>query len=56
MPISVKKVKDKFRLVEPDGSIAKNKKGTAIDGGGHSSRSDASKQARAIAMRKASYE
>lgn len=48
MPISVKKIKDKFRLVEPDGSIAKNKKGTAIDGGGHSSRSDASKQAKPL--------
>jgi len=49
MPVKVKKSGDKFRVVEAStGKIAKNKGGTAVDGGGHSSKGKASAQARAI--------
>ena len=48
MPVKVVKRKDKYRIVEPDGKIAKSKNGKALDGGGHSSRSKAIKQLRAI--------
>lgn len=48
MPVYVEKRKDKYRLVEPSGSIAKNKSGTAIDGGGHVSKAAAQKQATAV--------
>lgn len=48
MPVKVKKINGKFRIVEPSGKIARNEKGTAIDGGGHSNRSEAQAQARAI--------
>ena len=48
MPVKPVKRGDKFRLVEPGGKIAKNSSGTAIDGGGHSSRSQAQRQANAV--------
>lgn len=48
MPVSIKKVKDKYRIVEPNGRIAKNKSGTALDGGGHSTKQAAVIQMRAI--------
>ena len=49
MPVCVKKIKDKYRIVEcSDQTIAKNKAGTAIDGGGHRSREAAIKQMRAV--------
>lgn len=48
MPVKVVKRGEKFRVVEAStGRIAK-RGGTAIDGGGHSSRSSASSQARAV--------
>ena len=49
MPVVARFMKDKYRVVESDtGRIAKNQKGTALDGGGHTLKSDADKQARAI--------
>lgn len=49
MPVKVIKRSDKFRVVESNtGRIAKNKSGTAVDGGGHNTRSGAQKQASAV--------
>jgi len=48
VPVKVVKRGKKYRLVEPSGKIARNKGGTAIDGGGHSSASGAKKQAAAV--------
>lgn len=49
MPVTVRKVKGKWRVVEADtGRIAKNRAGTAVDGGGHESREQAIEQARAV--------
>lgn len=49
MPVKAVKKGDRFRVVESDtGRIAKNKAGSAIDGGGHSSKGKASKQASAV--------
>ena len=56
MPISVKRIGKRYRLVEPDGTIAKNDRGTAIDGGGHSTKDRAEAQSRAIRIRKSSVE
>lgn len=49
MPVTTRFIKDKYRVVEAStGKVAKNKAGTAVDGGGHTLRRDAKKQARAI--------
>lgn len=48
MPVHVKKIGKKYRVVDPSGKIAKNKGGTALDGGGHSSSIKATKQAQAV--------
>ena len=48
MPVKVKKIGDKFRIVEGDDSIVKNKGGTAVDGGGHVNKRKAMLQASAI--------
>lgn len=49
MPVTVAKRGTKFRVVEGrGGKIVKNRAGTAVDGGGHSSKARASAQARAI--------
>lgn len=49
MPVTVRKSDDKYRVVEADsGRIAKNRSGTAVDGGGYESRRKAAAQARAI--------
>lgn len=48
MPVHVKKIGKKYRLVDPDGSIVKNKGGTAADGGGHTTHGQAVAQAQAI--------
>ena len=45
MPVKVRKVKGKFRVVEPDGRIAKGSRGHARDGGGHLDREKALRQA-----------
>lgn len=48
MPVHIEKRGEKFRLVDPNGRIAKNAAGTALDGGGHKSRTAAGAQARAV--------
>ena len=48
MPVKVKKVGGKFRVVEADGSIATNKAGTPVDGGGHATKAKAVMQVGAI--------
>ena len=49
MPLTVKKIKDKHRVVEiKTGKIAKNAAGTAIDGGGFDSEAQAKKQMAAV--------
>ena len=49
MPVKVAKRSGKFRVIEANtGRIAKNKAGTAIDGGGHSTMNKAVKQVGAV--------
>ena len=49
MPATVVKRGNKWRVIDADtGTITKNKAGTAVDGGGHSSKEAAQRQARAI--------
>ncbi len=49
MPITVRKIGDKFRIIEKaTGKIAKTSKGNPVDGGGHSSKAMAKRQERAI--------
>lgn len=48
MPVTCKLRDGKYRIVEPSGKIAKNKSGTAVDGGGHTTKEQCQKQARAI--------
>lgn len=49
MPVKVVKRGEKYRLVESEtGKIAKNKAGTALDGGGKKSRSAVARQATAV--------
>lgn len=57
MPVSVTYRNKKYRVVESStGKIAKNKSGTAVDGGGHTSKAKATKQAQAININKARKE
>lgn len=51
MPVSVEKQGDKYRVIEPNGKVAKNRAGTPVDGGGHETRLMAVAQARAINKR-----
>jgi len=48
MPVKVKKIGGKFRVVERDGSIATNRAGTALDGGGHGTKAKAIMQVGAV--------
>lgn len=48
MPATVRKINNKFRVVEPDGRLVRNDEGTPVDGGGHDTRSAARAQARAV--------
>lgn len=48
MPVTVKKIGRKYRVVEPNGRVAKTKNGKPIDGGGHATKAMASRQARAV--------
>lgn len=48
MPVGVRRINGKYRIVEPDGSIATTPKGHARDGGGHSTRDKALAQMRAM--------
>ena len=51
MPARVVRRGNKYRVVEPNGRLVRNKAGTPVDGGGHRSRAAAERQARAINMR-----
>lgn len=51
MPVKVSKRRGRFRIVEGSGRIAKTKRGNAVDGGGHSSKAKAVRQANAINAR-----
>ncbi len=49
MPVTIAKRGDKYRIMEADKRhIAKNRSGTALDGGGHRARKSAERQMRAI--------
>ncbi len=48
MPVRVKKVGGKFRVVEPSGKVARSAAGTPVDGGGFRSREQAVRQVQAI--------
>lgn len=49
MPVKAVKRGKKYRVIEASsGKIAKNKTGSALDGGGHASKAKASSQARAV--------
>jgi hypothetical protein len=52
MPVAVRKIRGKYRVVEKAAHgkyrIAKNASGSAADGGGHSSKDRAQRQQRAI--------
>lgn len=49
MPVKITKRKNKYRIIETEtGKIAKNKAGTALDGGGHKTSGQAQKQASAV--------
>ena len=49
MPVCVEKRSGKWRIVNcGDRSIEKNRAGTPIDGGGHESKAQAARQARAV--------
>ena len=48
MPASVQFKNGKYRVIEPDGSLVKNKAGTPVDGKGHLTRAAAQRQANAI--------
>lgn len=48
MPATVKKQGGKWRVCEPDGSLVRNNSGTAVDGGGHTSKFKAQRQANAV--------
>jgi len=51
MPASVDLRDGKWRVVEPSGKVVTNKGGTAVDGGGHTSKDRAIAQAAAINLR-----
>lgn len=44
----IKKIRKRWRVVEKNGRILKNKAGTAVDGGGYINKEKARKQAAAI--------
>lgn len=48
MPATCVKQGEKWRVVEPGGSVVKNSEGTPVDGGGHDSENACMSQARAI--------
>jgi len=48
MPVTCRKIGNKFRIFGPNGKIEKTKKGNAVDGGGHSTGKACGLQARAI--------
>lgn len=55
MPVKAEKRGRKFRVIESDtGKIARNFGGTALDGGGHTTKKKATAQARAVNRRERS--
>jgi len=51
MPYTVRKISGKYRILkEGSGKVAKNKGGSAMDGGGHDSRQKAYAQIKAVEM------
>ena len=48
MPAVVQFRGGKYRVVEEDGTLVKNRAGTAVDGGGHGTKAAAQRQANAI--------
>jgi len=49
MPVTTKRIRSKYRVVEADtGELATNARGTPVDGGGHMSQQQAESQVRAI--------
>ncbi|NIP26666.1 MAG: hypothetical protein GWN94_19845 [Phycisphaerae bacterium] len=48
MPVSCKLKNGKWRIVDSEGKIEKNDNGTAVDGGGHSTKNKCQRQANAI--------
>ncbi len=49
MPVKVVKLGKKFRVIEAStGKLSKNSSGSSVDGGGHTTRKKADRQARAI--------
>lgn len=48
MPVSIREIDGKYRIVEPGGAIATTPQGHARDGGGHKTRAQAAAQQRAI--------
>lgn len=51
MPYTVRKISGKYRIMkEGSGKVAKNKGGTAMDGGGHGSPGQAYAQIKAVEM------
>jgi len=58
MPATTTKRGNKFRVVESNGRLVRNKAGTPVDGGGHTTEGEAKAQANAINSpnsRKASF-
>ncbi len=50
MPYKVAKRGDKYRILDQNGRIAKNRGGTAMDGGGHKTPRAAERQVNAVSM------
>jgi len=48
MPARVQKRGTKYRVVDPNGRLVRNRAGTPVDGGGQGRREKAARQARAI--------
>lgn len=53
MPYKIAKRGDKYRILDENARIAKNKGGTAMDGGGHKTPRAAERQINAVKMSKA---
>ena len=52
MPVTVRRIGSKYRIVEPGGGISTTPQGHARDGGGHATRAQALRQMRAMNMHK----
>jgi hypothetical protein len=52
MPVRVRKMNKRWRLIESSGTLAVTRSGAARDGGGHTIKKTAERQAKAINSRK----